>query len=79
MYTVGEVTGDHRFTFASKTTGLKPMDLELKDMFGSSPKVVMEDKTIDRKYEAVTYDNTKIDTYLERVLQLEAVAFQRIG
>jgi phosphoribosylformylglycinamidine synthase len=74
MYTVGEVTGDHRFTFASKTTGLKPMDLELKDMFGSSPKVVMEDKTVDRKYEAVAYDNTKIDTYLEQVLQLEAVA-----
>src|SRR5690554_2724502 len=24
MYTVGDVTGDHRFTFASKTTGEKP-------------------------------------------------------
>lgn len=74
MYTVGEVTGDHRFTFASKTTGLKPMDLELKDMFGSSPKVVMEDKTVDRKYEPVTYDINKLDSYLEQVLQLEAVA-----
>ena len=74
MYTVGEVTGDHRFTFASKTTGLKPMDLELKDMFGSSPKVVMEDATIDRKYEPVTYDINQLDTYLEQVLQLEAVA-----
>lgn len=74
MYTVGEVTGDHRFTFASKTTGLKPMDLELKDMFGSSPKVVMEDRTIDRKYEPVTYDINQLDTYLEQVLQLEAVA-----
>lgn len=74
MYTVGEVTGDHRFTFASKTTGLKPMDLELKDMFGSSPKVVMEDKTVDRKYEPVTYDIHKLDSYLEQVLQLEAVA-----
>ena len=74
MYTVGEVTGDHRFTFTSKTTGLKPMDLELKDMFGSSPKVVMEDKTVDRKYEPVTYDVHKLDSYLEQVLQLEAVA-----
>src|SRR5690606_33408830 len=43
MYTVGEVTGDHRFTFASSSTGARPMDLELKDMFGSSPKTVMED------------------------------------
>ena len=74
MYTVGTVTGDHRFTFESATTGAKPMDLELKDMFGSSPKMVMEDKTIDRKYEPVTYDKTQLNVYLEQVLQLEAVA-----
>ena len=41
MYVVGEVTNDHRFTFKSATTGLKPMDLKMEDMFGSSPKVVM--------------------------------------
>lgn len=74
MYTVGTVTGDHRFTFESATTGAKPMDLELKDMFGSSPKVVMADKTIDRKYQPVTYDKAQLNTYLEQVLQLEAVA-----
>ncbi|WP_316785470.1 phosphoribosylformylglycinamidine synthase [Pedobacter frigiditerrae] len=74
MYTVGKVTGDHRFTFKSETTGVKPMDLELKDMFGSSPKVIMADQTIDRKYQAVAYDKTQLNTYLEQVLQLEAVA-----
>ncbi|WP_316834790.1 phosphoribosylformylglycinamidine synthase [Pedobacter nutrimenti] len=74
MYTVGTVTGDHRFTFESATTGAKPMDLELKDMFGSSPKVVMEDKTVDRKYQPVTYHAADFNTYLEQVLQLEAVA-----
>jgi phosphoribosylformylglycinamidine synthase len=74
MYTVGEVTGDHRFTFESATTGAKPMDLNMEDMFGSSPKVVIQDKTVDRKYSAVTYDLAKIDTYLEQMLQLEAVA-----
>jgi len=37
MYTVGEVTTNNRFTFESKTTGDKPMDLALKEMFGSSP------------------------------------------
>jgi phosphoribosylformylglycinamidine synthase len=74
MYIVGEVTNDHRFTFESATNGAKPMDLKMEDMFGSSPKVVMQDKTIDRKYTAVTYDVTKIDTYLEQMLQLEAVA-----
>jgi len=74
MYTVGEVTGDHRFTFESATTGAKPMDLKMEDMFGSSPKVVMQDKTIDRKYTEITYDLNKINDYLEQMLQLEAVA-----
>lgn len=74
MYTVGTVTSDHRFTFESASSGIKPMDLELKDMFGSSPKVVMADQAIDRKYQSVTYDAAKFNEYLEQVLQLEAVA-----
>ncbi|WP_207422413.1 phosphoribosylformylglycinamidine synthase [Desertivirga brevis] len=74
MYTVGDVTGDHRFTFQSSTTGEKPMDLALSDMFGSSPKMVMEDKSIARSYQPVTYDKAQLQSYLEQVLQLEAVA-----
>ncbi|MFT5236877.1 MAG: phosphoribosylformylglycinamidine synthase [Flavobacteriaceae bacterium] len=74
MYEVGEVTGDHKFTFESKSTGEKPMDFELEDMFGSSPKTIMKDITIDRKYNDLTYDASKIKEYLIQVLQLEAVA-----
>lgn len=74
MYTVGTVTGDHRFTIQSKTTGAKPMDLAISDMFGSSPKVIMEDKTLDRTYQSLSYDASKLHEYLEQVLQLEAVA-----
>ena len=74
MYAVGEVTGDHRFTFASATTGAKPMDLEMGDMFGSSPKVVINDKTVARRYEPVTYKTELLHSYLDQVLQLEAVA-----
>jgi len=74
MYQVGDVTGDHRFTFESKTTGAKPMDYALEDFFGSSPKVVMTDKSIDRNYADLEYSVKNISTYLEQVLQLEAVA-----
>ncbi|MDI5899505.1 phosphoribosylformylglycinamidine synthase [Flavobacterium yafengii] len=74
MYQVGDVTGDHRFTFESKSTGAKPMDFALEDFFGSSPKVVMTDKTIERNYTDLVYDKKNISTYLEQVLQLEAVA-----
>lgn len=74
MYTVGDVTGDHRFTFKSATTGAKPMDFALEDMFGSSPKTIMTDKTIAANYDAPQYDKSKIHEYLDQVLQLEAVA-----
>ena len=74
IYTVGKVTGDHRFTFESKTNGDKPMDLDLLDMFGSSPKTIMDDKTITRNYENVEYQFSDFSDYLKQVLQLEAVA-----
>jgi len=74
MYQVGDVTGNHRFTFESKTTGAKPMDFALEDMFGSSPKVIMTDTTIDRKYADLDYTQEDFRKYLDQVLQLEAVA-----
>lgn len=74
MYTVGDVTGDDRFTFQSKTKGNKPMDLAMEDMFGSSPKTVMTDKTVKRHYEDIAYNSDNFYEYLDQVLQLEAVA-----
>jgi len=74
MYTVGDVTGDDRFTFESKTNGHKPMDLAMEDMFGSSPKTIMTDKTINRNYKDLSYNSDNFHDYLEHVLQLEAVA-----
>ena len=74
MYTVGDVTGDHKFTFESKTKGDKPMDLALEDMFGSSPKTIMNDVTVDRNYEKVGYNRDRFYDYLDQLMQLEAVA-----
>lgn len=74
LYTVGEVTGDHRFTFESKTTGAKPMDFELADMFESSPKTIMEDSSVIRNYQELEYTTDAIPDYLHQLLQLEAVA-----
>ena len=74
IYEVGEVTGDHRFTFQSGKTGEKPMDLDMTDMFGSSPETVMNDKKINRNYQTPDYQAEQIPAYLEQVLQLEAVA-----
>ncbi len=74
IYTVGEVTKDFRFSFESFTTGAKPMDLALIDMFGSAPKTIMEDITISLPYKDGIYDSSKIQFYIEQVLQLEAVS-----
>jgi len=74
MYTVGDVTGDHRFTFESQTTKEKPMDYALEDFFGSSPKTIMNDKKLAYNYAGLSYEVNKIPTYLEQLLQLEAVA-----
>lgn len=74
MYTVGDVTGDHRFTFQSKTTGEKPMDYDLADFFGSSPKTIMKDNTVTHQYADMEYTVAEVPTYLNQLLQLEAVA-----
>ncbi|MBT4869716.1 MAG: phosphoribosylformylglycinamidine synthase, partial [Polaribacter sp.] len=74
MYTVGDVTDNDRFTFESKTTGNKPMDLALEDMFGSSPKTILTDNTVARNYKNPRYKTKNLEIYLKQVLQLEAVA-----
>ena len=73
MYVVGETTGDHRFAF-QQADGIRPFDLAVDQMFGSSPKTYMIDKTVERHYEMPVYEQPKLHEYLTNVLQLEAVA-----
>ena len=73
LYVVGETTGDAHFSF-KQGDGVKPFDLDVAQMFGHSPKTIMRDNTVERHYENVTYSQDKINEYLNRVLQLEAVA-----
>ncbi|MCQ2267759.1 MAG: phosphoribosylformylglycinamidine synthase [Bacteroidaceae bacterium] len=73
MYTVGETTGDARFSF-QQADGVRPFDLAVEQMFGSSPKTIMRDNTVERHYSDVTYDEKNLSEKVARVLQLEAVA-----
>ena len=78
LYVVGETTGDAHFSFV-QGDGVKPFDLDVAQMFGHSPKTIMRDNTVERHYTPVTYSAgsgspASIQEYLERVLQLEAVA-----
>ena len=73
LYVVGETTGDAHFSFV-QGDGVKPFDLDVAQMFGHSPKTIMKDNTVERHYTDGTYSIDKIDEYLDKVLQLEAVA-----
>ncbi len=73
LYVVGKTTGDAHFSFR-QGDGVKPFDLDVAQMFGHSPKTIMKDETVVRRYEDVTYSLEHIDEYLDNVLQLEAVA-----
>lgn len=74
FYVVGETTGDMRFTFENTKTGNKCIDLQLSDMFGSSPKTIMEDETVKEQFAELEYNKENLEEYIEQVLQLEAVA-----
>ena len=73
MYVVGETTGDMRFVFAQRD-GTCPIDLRLEDMFGNPPRTLMEDTNLHPSFPALTYRLSELHTYLENVLQMEAVA-----
>lgn len=73
LYVVGETTDDMRLTF-ERDKGEKPIDLALSDMFGSSPKTIMTDSHVERTFAPLSYDQDKIEEYLDEVLRMEAVA-----
>lgn len=73
LFVVGKTTGDNRFVFV-QPDGVKPIDLEMSDMFGNSPKTTMTDHTVNREFISPTLSSKDIEKYLEEVLLLEAVA-----
>ncbi len=74
FYLIGEVTGDHRFTFENPKSGEKPIDLKLTDMFGNPPRTIMNDRRQTSTFEKPDFNANTFEKYLDNLLQLEAVA-----
>lgn len=74
LYVVGTVSDDHQFIFEDTQSGEKPIDLHLDAFFGSAPKTIMQDQTTPFPFKNIPYSTKAIQTYLENVLQIEAVA-----
>ena len=73
FYVIGETTNNKKFTLQDSITKETPIDLNLEDMFGSTPKTVLTDTTVLNNWEEVD-NNRDIEHSLELVLQLESVA-----
>lgn len=74
MYVTGTATGDKKFTFTDNSKHSNPVALQISQLFGSSPKTILTDSTGTTSFEEIKYDQSKIQSYLEMVLQLESVA-----
>ena len=74
IYVIGDVTGDHQFTFLDRKNNTRPIDLKIEDMLGNPPKTYMRDETLKIDYKDLKYTKENISEYLEQVLQLEGVA-----
>lgn len=74
IYDVGEVTGDHQFSFVSKLRNESPMQLALADMFGNSPRTIMDDTALNEKFKPIDTVAVLVAKQLKDVLRLESVA-----
>ena len=74
MYVIGETSGDRQLTFENQRTKLRPLVLQLPDMFGNPPRTVMIDNSVVFQSVEIKYNAARIQDYLEQVLQLESVA-----
>ena len=73
LYHVGLVKENKKLVFKGKEK-TNPINLNLEDFFGSSPKTIIKDKTIPHKFENPSYHENLIIKYLEKVLSLESVS-----
>lgn len=73
IYAVGTVKNDQSFVVQANTDEC-PVNLQLEYLFGQPPKTVLEDSGKHAGFEDISYDETKIDQYINQVLRLESVA-----
>ncbi|PDH41220.1 MAG: phosphoribosylformylglycinamidine synthase [Rhodothermaeota bacterium MED-G19] len=73
IYHVGYVKENKKLVFKGKEK-VNPIDLNLNDFFGSSPKTIISDKKLNYKYKEPKYFDDLLIKYLENVVSLESVS-----
>ena len=62
-YKVGKIKNDEKFQIKSKKNNTSPINLSLSDFFGSSPKTVMRDDTINKVYPDKSYSTDLFEAF----------------
>ncbi len=73
LFIIGQVTGDHHFSFVNDNNGEKPIDLAIESLFGDAPKTTLLDKKKKVNFDSLSYDFSNVEDYLKNVLLLESV------
>ena len=73
LFIVGQVTGDHHFSFVNYNNGEKPIDLAIESLFGDAPKTTLLDEKKKVNFDSLSYDFSNVENYLKNVLLLESV------
>jgi phosphoribosylformylglycinamidine synthase len=73
IYEVGRVSGDMKFRMITRE-GKTPVDMNIKELLGKPPQSIIEDNRKDLLFDDPEYDEDILFPYLEKVLQVEAVA-----
>jgi len=73
FYKVGEVKDDQKLVFEDSENNC-PVDIQLEYLFGKPPKTILEDTTEIADFEKIDYRQDRFESYLNDVLQIEAVA-----
>ncbi len=73
LYFVGKTTNDKKLIFKNNEN-INPLELNISDLLGSSPKTIITDKTINYKYSELSYSSQEIYHYIKQLLRIEAVS-----
>ena len=73
IYHVGYVKDNNKLVFKGKED-INPINLNLDDFFGSSPKTIIKDKTLTYNFKNPSYHQNLLIKYLENTLSLESVS-----
>ena len=74
IYIVGKVTNDKKFKVLDREKNIESINLDLKSLFGDTPKKIISDNTIPNNFQKIEYDESNLESYTISVLKIESVA-----